>query len=143
MYGFNAVLSGIAVMLFLQSDWRWVLALLAAAFSASLMYILSKISARWNIPVLTTPFIVTTWVGLLVVYQIIIFHMSPAFVVSSPMQWNIPSEGKPNFILGLIKGVGEFFIIDSFWAGLFILVALLYLVGDLVSMPSQVRLFHG
>ena len=124
MYGFNAVLSGIAVMLFLYSDWRWILALLAAALSAYLMYILSKISARWNIPILTTPFIVTTWVGLLIVYQIKIIHMSPAFVVSSPVQWNIPSEGKPNFILGLIKGVGEVFIIDSFWAGLFILIAL-------------------
>lgn len=124
MYGINAVLSGIAVMLFLHSDWRWILALLAVAFSAYLMYILSKISARWNIPILTTPFIVTTWVGLLIVYQIKIIHMSPAFVVSSPVQWNIPSEGKPNFILGLIKGVGEVFIIDSFWAGLFILIAL-------------------
>ena len=40
------------------------------------------------------------------------------------MKWHIPSEGKPNFLLGLIKGVGEVFIIDSFWAGLFILIAL-------------------
>lgn len=124
MYGFNAVLSGIAVMLFLGGDWRWVIALIAAAFSACIMHILLKISSRWNIPVLTTPFIVTTWVGLLAAYQIKIIHMSQAFVTSSPVQWNIPSEGKPNFVLGLVKGVGEVFIIDSFWAGLFILIAL-------------------
>lgn len=149
LYGFNAVLSGIAVMLFLQSDWRWTLAILAAAFSAYLMYILSKISVRLKIPVLTTPFIATTWIGLLVVYQIKIIHMSPAFVVSSPVQWNIPSEGTPNFILGLIKGVGEVFIIDSFWAGLFILIALFVsswrfgvyaIVGTLISWLTALAL---
>lgn len=143
MYGFNAVLSGIAVMLFSHSDWRWILALLAAVFSAYLMYILSKISARWNIPILTTPFIVTTWVGLLIVYQIKIIHMSPAFVVSSPVQWNIPSEGKPNFIPGLIKGVGEVLLLIPFGRGSLFSSRCLYQVGDLESTPSQVHLFHG
>lgn len=149
MYGFNSILSGIAAFLFLGSDWRWVIAFIAAAFSAYLIHILMKISARWNIPVLTTSFILTTWVGLLTAYQIKSIHMSQAFVTSSPVQWNIPSEGKPNFILGLIKGVGEVFIIDSFWAGLFILIALFVtswrfgiyaIIGTLVSWSTALAL---
>lgn len=149
IYGFNSVLSGIAVMLFLQSDWRWVIALIVAAFSAYFMYILAILSARWKIPVLTTPFVVTTWIGLLITYKVTILHMSPAFVTSSPVKWNIPSEGKPNFILGLVKGVGEVFIIDSFWTGFFILIALFVagwrfgvyaIVGTLVSWVTALSL---
>ncbi len=124
IYGFNSILSGVAAMLFLHGDWRWIIALIAAASSAFLMYFLSMIVIRWKIPVLTTPFVAITWIGLLVTYPINFLHKNPAFITSSPVKWNIPSEGKPNFILGLIKGVGEVFIIDSFWAGLFILIAL-------------------
>ena len=40
-------------------------------------------------------------------------HVNPSFVTSSPANWNLPIEGKPNFFLGLIKGVGEVFIITS------------------------------
>lgn len=149
IYGFNSVLSGVAVMLFLGNDWRFVIALIAAAASAYLMVHLLRIGNRWKVPVLTTPFVLTTWVGLLVTYQIKTFHLSEAFVTSSPVQWNIPSEGKPNFILGLIKGVGEIFIIDSFWAGLFIFIALFVagwrfgvyaVIGTLVSWLTALSL---
>jgi urea transporter len=124
IYGFNSILSGVAVMLFLNGNWRWLIALIVATFSAILMYILMKILTRWRIPVLTIPFVATTWIGLLVTYQLKFLHINSAFITSSPVKWNIPSEGKPNFIRGLIKGVGEVFIIDSFWAGFFILIAL-------------------
>ncbi|QNK90328.1 urea transporter [Sporosarcina sp. resist] len=124
IYGFNAILSGIAVMLFLQNDWNWVIALFAAIAAALLMAILSKFLAKWNIPLLTFPFLFVTWVSLFAAYRFSVMHVNPSFVTSSPANWNLPVEGKPNFFLGLIKGVGEVFIIDSLWAGSLILIAL-------------------
>ncbi len=124
IYGFNSLLTGIAVMLFLQSDWRLLIAPFAAALAAVLMIALSKRLARWKIPILTLPFIVVTWISLLIVYRIPGLHINPEFVATSPTQWNLPIEGKPHFFLGLIKGVGEVFIIDSLWTGSLILIAL-------------------
>ncbi|WP_342511812.1 urea transporter [Sporosarcina sp. FSL K6-1522] len=124
IYGFNSLLSGIAVTLFLQSDWRWMIALFAALLAALMMIGVTKILAKWNIPILTFPFVFVTWMGLLATYQINPVAINPAFVASSPVKWNLPMEHAPHFFLGLIKGVGEVFIIDSISAGSLILIAL-------------------
>lgn len=124
LYGFNSLLCGIAVMLFLQNDWRWLIAPIMAVIAAVLMFYLSRYLAKWNIPILTTPFVIVTWMALLAGYMIESLHINPEFVASSPAKWNLPVEGTPNFFLGLIKGVGEVFIIDSLWAGSLILIAL-------------------
>lgn len=124
IYGFNSILSGIAVMLFLQNDWNWVIALFAAVMAAFLMVFLSKFLAKWKIPLLTFPLIFVTWVSFLAAYRFNALRVNPSFVTSSPANWHLPVEGKPNFFLGLIKGVGEVFIIDSLWAGSLILIAL-------------------
>ncbi len=124
LYGFNSLLCGIAVTLFLQDDWRLLIAPIAAIIAAVLMFYLSKFLEKRRIPVLTFPFIIVTWTGLLVAYKIKGLHINPEFVASSPTQWNLPVEGNPNFFLGLIKGVGEVFIIDSLWTGSLILIAL-------------------
>lgn len=124
LYGFNSLLCGIAVMLFLQNDWRLLIAPIAATMAAVLMFYLSKFLGKWKVPVLTFPFIIVTWTGLLAAYTIKGLHINSEFVASSPAKWNLPIKGTPNFFLGLIKGVGEVFIIDSLWAGSLILIAL-------------------
>jgi len=149
IYGFNSLLSGMAIMLFIKGDWRLGMALIAAVFSAYLMYIVSEKVFRGRIPSLTTPFILTIWLGLLVSYKITNLHINPAFVTSSPAKWQLPLEGKPNFFLGLIKGVGEVFIIDSTWAGSLILIALFVtgwrfgiyaIIGTIVSWLTALSL---
>jgi urea transporter len=104
IYGFNSVLSSIAVMLFLQNEWSWFIALSAAAF---LMVNLSILLIRWNIPNLALPFIFVTWISLIMAYRIDGLHVNPTFVTSFPTKWTLPVDGTPNFFLGLIKGVGE------------------------------------
>jgi urea transporter len=128
IYSFNSVLSGIAVILFLTGDNRWIIALLAAAISALSMAFLTKRFAKWGIPVLTIPFVLITWIGLLVAYQIDVLHIDPGFVTSSPARWNLPAEGTPTLLVGLIKGIGEVFVIDSLLTGSLILVGL-FLAG--------------
>ena len=128
IYSFNSVLSGMAVILFLTGDNRWIIALLAAAIAALSMVMLTKWIAKWGIPILTLPFVFITWIGLLVTYRTDVLHMDPGFVTSSPARWNLPTEGTPTLLVGLIKGIGEVFIIDSLLTGSLILVGL-FLAG--------------
>ena len=51
IYGFNAILSGIAAMLFLTNEMRWLVALLLAMVASLLMVALSKTFARWKTPI--------------------------------------------------------------------------------------------
>ena len=126
IYGFNSVLCGITAILFLNGDKRWFIALFAAVIAALLMVVLSKLLSKWRIPVLTIPFVVVTWIGLLAAYRFDKLYMDPNFVVSSPALWNLPTEGTPTLLIGLIKGIGEVFVIDSLWTGSLILVALFW-----------------
>lgn len=124
IYGFNSVLSSITPILFLHGNKRWVLALFAAVIAALLMRVLTNILDKWNIPVLTVPFVLITWIGLLVAYRVDTLYMNPDFVISSPAMWNIPTEGTPILFIGMLKGIGEVFVIDSFWTGSLTLIAL-------------------
>lgn len=124
IYSFNSILAGIAVMLFLTDGMRWFLAIVSAIITSLVMLTLSKLVAKWNIPVLTFPFVFVTWMGLLVSYQIKTLHISAGLVPDSPPQWNWPIEGELTLMIGLMKGMSEVFIIDSLWVGLLILVAL-------------------
>lgn len=126
IYGFNSILSGITAILFLNGDKRWFIALFAAVIAALLMVVLSKLLSKWRIPVLTIPFVVVTWIGLLAAYRFDNLYMNPNFIISSPALWNLPTEGTPTLLIGLIKGIGEVFVIDSLWAGSLILAGLFW-----------------
>lgn len=126
IYGFNGILCGIAAVLFLHGDKRWFIALFAAALAALSMKLLTKVLDRWNIPALTIPFIFITWIGLLIAYRVDVLYMDPDFVISSPAMWNLSIEGTPTVYTGMIKGIGEVFMIDSLWTGALILIALFF-----------------
>jgi urea transporter len=126
IYGFNAILCGISTILFLHGDKRWFIALFAAALAALSLKMLTKVLDKWNVPVLTIPFVFITWIGLLIAYRVDTLYMDPDFVISSPAMWNLPVEGTPTLLVGMIKGIGEVFIIDSLWTGSLILLALFW-----------------
>ena len=84
IYGFNSILCGITAILFLHGDKRWFIAIFAAVLAALLMKMLTKILDKWNIPVMTFPFVVITWIGLLIAYRVDALYMDPDFVISSP-----------------------------------------------------------
>ncbi len=126
IYSFNSVLCGISAILFLGGDKRWFIAIFAAVLASLSMAFLSKWFDKWNVPVLTIPFVAITWIGLLSTYRFDMLRIDSGFVVSSPAQWNIPTEGTPTLLIGLIKGIGEVFVIDSLWTGSLILIALFW-----------------
>jgi urea transporter len=126
IYGFNAILCGISTILFLNGDKRWFIALFAAALAALSLNMLTKVLDKWNVTVLTIPFVFITWIGLLIAYRVDTRYMDPDFVISSPAMWNLRVEGSPTLLVGMIKGIGEVFVIDSLWTGSLILLALFW-----------------
>ncbi|AVO48913.1 hypothetical protein C6568_06365 [Melaminivora suipulveris] len=68
LYGFNGLLVGAGVATFIApSAAMWTLALLAAALSSVLALALQRVLRDWDLPGLTLPFIVSTWLMLLAV----------------------------------------------------------------------------
>lgn len=126
IYGFNSILAGLAVMLFLTDEIRWTIVFIAATAAALFQVVLKDTFNIKKIPILTVPFAVVTWIGLILAYRIEKIHLNAAFVITSPTKWNLPAEGTPNIFVGLVKGIGEVFLIDSLWTGSLIFIALLW-----------------
>ncbi len=78
LFGFNSVLTGMALYLFLTGPYHWILsligALLAAIVTAALMHVMKKT----GLPVLTFPFVVLTLFTLLISYRLNAIHISNA-----------------------------------------------------------------
>src|SRR5215510_13873785 len=66
LYGFNAVLVGLALMTFLgPGPLRWVYVVLGAAVSVVAMLGTAHAVRPWGVSALTFPFVITTWLLLL------------------------------------------------------------------------------
>lgn len=67
LYGFNGALVALGLTQFLQPVVAvWALVVVGAALSSAVALGLGRIVGRWGLPGLTAPFVLTTWVGLLV-----------------------------------------------------------------------------
>ncbi|MFJ8065048.1 urea transporter [Psychrobacillus sp. NPDC096426] len=128
LFGFNPTLTGMATMFLVNSPYSWIYALVAASASSILFLILDRSFKKKNIPVLTVPFILITWFMQLAGVHLGIFHVNPEFIVETRTVFTFAPDNLPNFLLVLIKGTSEVFLIDSVWTGLLILVAL-FLAG--------------
>lgn len=126
LYGYNSVLTGMALSLFLSGDDRWVIALMGAAIAAvcSAMFIhLMKIT---GLPVLTFPYIILTWFMLLASYRLATFNLSPALVPQSLSNWKLNIEGETNWFQGSMNGIGQVFFLDNPVSGVLIFIAVFW-----------------
>ena len=88
-------------MLFLTNELRWTIVFIAAAAAALLKVVLLDTFSIKKVPLLTVPFVLVTWVGLLVAYSIDVVKINAAFVITSPSKWNLLAEGTtPNIFSG-------------------------------------------
>ncbi|MEK3887833.1 urea transporter [Bacillus sp. FSL K6-3431] len=126
LFGFNSVLTGIAIMMFMEGGVRWIIAMAGAAVASLLTAAFMHTAKKFAYPVLTFPFIILTWFLLLSAYRFTAFQLSSDLVPQSLSQWQLDVEGDPRLFSGLIKGVAEVFLIDTFWSGVFILIAVFW-----------------
>lgn len=113
LYGYNGVLVGCAVSLFLPAVW-WMWVLLVAG--SVLTVFLRDFINRCGVNPLTIPFVLITW---------IILFLWRLFCPAVGTDSLIPCEMTAvTLISGVIKGISEVFLVDSVATGLLFIAAL-------------------
>src|SRR5215813_3606232 len=140
LFGFNGVLIGIALSVFVQ--WNWHLAVyivLGAIVSTIVMVGLAKLLIIWDIAPLTAPFVLTAWLLLFALYQFGQLHptkligpmaVHPGAAIQTDLQEAAGDAGAvgltaANLTNALFRGVGEVFLQDNLWTGMVFAIAIL------------------
>ncbi|WP_143256242.1 urea transporter [Priestia aryabhattai] len=126
LFGYNSVLTGISLSLFLEGSFRWFIALsgafIAAIFTAIVMHITKKV----RIPTLTFPFIIVTWLILLSSYKLKALKLSPLLVPQDLVHWKLYISGNINWVEGVFSGIGQVFFLDHILSGIILFIAVFW-----------------
>ncbi|MCR2821616.1 urea transporter [Lederbergia panacisoli] len=144
LFGFNSVLTGLALMLFMSGTSRWFIALFGAAVAALLTAAFMHLMKFTELAVLTTPFIILTWFVLLTTYKLKYFHLSEKLVPQDLSSWNLIIEGDINWIEGAISGIGQIFFLDNTLSGILLFIAVFiegWRLGLFAVIGNAVALF--
>ncbi|MET3547440.1 urea transporter [Paenibacillus favisporus] len=126
LLGYNSVLAGISLSLYLGGSDRWVIALAGAAAAALLTAAMMHAMRGSGLPVLTLPFIVVTWFLLMASYRLSLFRLSPDLAPQDLSHWTLHPEGAIHLFRSLVDGVGQVYFQDGIWPCLLIWVAVLW-----------------
>jgi len=140
LFGFNGVLTGIALSVFLQ--WSWPVAvyiILGAIVSTIVMMGLARLLISQDMAPLTAPFVLTAWLLLFALYQFGQLHptnligpmpVHPGVAIQTDLQAAAGDVGAvgltaANLANALFRGVGEVFLQDNLWTGVVFAIAIL------------------
>jgi urea transporter len=136
LYGFSAALVGVAVMLFLKPViWAWLFVILGAVAAAMLQHFFIKL----NFPAYTFPFVVVTWLILLICNE----FCGSLLAVSTPAVAQASDSLTEGF-----KSFGQVIFQDKFLAGLLFFVAVFIsspiaaLYGLAAAIVSAIMAFY-
>jgi urea transporter len=137
LFGFNGVLVGIGLAFFLEFDVLLAAYIvLGAAVSTVVMMALANLLGTWDMPALTAPFVLTTWLLLFAVYQFDALQPTdliapaapdPEAAVQTELRELATGSGGltvANLAHGLFRGVGEVMFEDNLLSGLIFLVGI-------------------
>ncbi len=167
LFGYNGILTGIGLAFFLRWNGTLVIyILIGAILSTIIMMALANMLSMQDMPALTAPFVLTTWLLLFAVFQFA--HLLPAAsILPAPLDPNVTVQTalRPlptsvtgagvtllNLLEAFFRGIGEVFFQDNLVTGLFFLIgilvnsrisALLAALGSIVGMFSALYLFGG
>ena len=126
LYGYNSVLTGIALTLFLTGSSRWIIALVGAVIAAIFAATMVHFMKNTALPILTFPFIILTWFMLLVSYRLKAFQLSNTLVPQSLTHWELDIAGEVNWTEGIFNGIGQIFFLDNTLSGLLLFIAVFW-----------------
>ncbi|MBA9028724.1 urea transporter [Peribacillus huizhouensis] len=126
LFGYNSVLTGIALTEYLNGPYQWIIALIASAIAALFTAALMHIMRKTEIPILTFPYFVLTWFILLASYRLETFHLSADLEPQSLANWTLNIAGKGNWIEGSFKGIGQIFFLDNTLSGVLLFIAIFF-----------------
>jgi urea transporter len=167
LFGYNGILTGIGLAFFLQLDGVLIgYIVLGGVLSTVVMMALANLFSTRDMPALTAPFVLTTWLLLFAVYLFAHLHAT-ALIQPSPLnpQASVQTDLRPlvtggvgagvtagNLAEGFFRGVGEVFFQDNLWTGLIFLVAILVnspisaifaALGSIVGIITAMVFFGG
>ncbi|QCJ45162.1 urea transporter [Bacillus sp. S3] len=146
IFGYNSVLTGMALYLFLSGDDRWIIALIGAAITAFFTAAMIHFMRQTGVPILTFPYIILTWFFLLTTYRLTSFQLSPDLTPQSLSNWTLNIKGEANWLDGAVNGIGQVFFLDHSVSGILLFIALFWagwriglyaIVGNLAALVTS------
>jgi urea transporter len=140
LFGFNGILVGAGLALFLGPEWDglamlWIV--LVAAFSTILMATLAAVFQTWNVPPFTLPFNFATLIFLVAGLQLANAQLNPLIAPAEPQSLgdnvektlrSVAEGASANDIEGwanaVIRGIGQLFFANDVVSGILILVGI-------------------
>lgn len=126
LLGYNSVLTGIALALFLDGTNMWIIALAGSAVAAILTAAIMHFMKRIEIPILTFPFIILTWFILLASYKLKGIKLSSTLVPQDLINWELNIAGEINLLDGIFNGIGQVFFLSEAIPGILIFIAVFW-----------------
>lgn len=146
LFGYNSVLTGIALALFLTGPYHWIIALMGAAIASIFTAAMMHAFKNSGIPVLTFPFIILSWLMLLASYRLKLFQLTPDLVPQDLSNWEVDMTGKVDWLDGIFNGIGQIFFLDNALSGVLIFVAVFWagwkfgvyaIIGNIVALVTS------
>jgi hypothetical protein len=157
LYGFNGVLVGLGLALFLDPPWDvlvivWIIVL--SALSSVLMGALAAVfGGAWGVPPFTLAFNITTLLFLVTALNIAFGRLSalvePALPavngpgVSVSLRETADATGNTDamaILNAIFRGIGQLFFLNSILAGVLIIIGIAFCSGSPPASPSSARL---
>ncbi len=126
LFGYNSVLVGLSLYLFLSGNIKWGVALVGAAFASIFTAAMIHTLRKMDIPVLTFPFVITTWFFLLASYKLQELQLITGLLPQGLADLSIQIGDSPDLINGLLYGIGQVYFQSNLWSGILILVAVFW-----------------
>lgn len=126
LLGYNSVLTGMALALFLNGPYMWIVALVASAIAAIFSAAMMHLMKRTQIPVLTVPFIILTWFILLSSYKLKGITLNLQLAPQNLGYWKLDIAGEINLVDAILHGIGQVFFLDYLISGILIFIAVLF-----------------
>ena len=111
MYGFNGTLVGIAILFYHAPSIASVALIIVT--SAASAFVMHRFLTNSKVPAYTAPFVLTTWVALLLAYY---SGLAPAESIVAPYQ--------PGFFATVARGIGQVWFQDYWLSGVIFLAGL-------------------
>ncbi|MGG3892139.1 urea transporter [Metabacillus fastidiosus] len=124
LFGYNSVLTGIALALFLNGPYQWIIVLIGAGIASIVTATIMHIMRNSGLPILTFPFIILTWFMLLIPYYLDAFKLSSELIPQDLASRQLNRLGTINWTEGIFSGIGQIFFLDSMLPSILIFIAI-------------------
>lgn len=155
LFGFNGILVGVAVPVFLaHHPIMWAYLILGAAVSTIVTLAVDKVVKTWGIPGSTAPFVFTTWLLLLGAYALTKVPVAAMQPPTLPAEAGAGSVHLSSHILLAIlsKNVSQVYLIENVLTGILFVIAIaissvrgagLAIIGSIVGFGAALAFGAG